>query len=628
MIKSDRIDLIDWRSRMTNRRKKRRKESYLWTAVMVICAIGTLVVAVLVITTVFSMIKKDSIEREEQIEETTIPQIVIETEAIYGWVETEQGTKFRENDGSFAKDTWKFWENGLYYLNENEIMEAGKSVAMDGWIYEFLDNGILKDIRLDSAYQGRTPGEEETGKKSLVRSNEFYCYLDTSEDYQGNFSPILYKKSASEKEEYLGGQSVPETTSPNSMAILDGWIYYLPQAREGVVLNTEEQGRNKKLFRMRPGDRTKELIATDVSGILIVEEQLFYASNGSIFKMGSGTSYPVGESWYQVKIEENVAYLVDSLGSLAAGDFSGMKIIGDRQYKLDEGKISYVRPASQIVSGVTYELKEDGGKDSIYWKDNSGQSGILARSEFGINSFCIAEDWIYYSACISESDSEERYSQIYRISMDGTDKRAVSEVFQGNILNLYYYKDQRAIYGEYYPVSWKSGYGQIVAIELNGAVNRIQDLGVRQGNINENKALELLSVSGDTITCYEHDSRWDAFNGNWDVLETKAIQFSAASKELIAGSILVSGESGNSREDAAGEQETESDLQETLEENVNQVITPERPSETIPPAMPPETIPMPGETIGNQAPGTDIYNRPSETIGEQQGTNSIIIPAL
>ena len=309
---------------MTNRRKKRRKESYLWTAVMVICAIGTLVVAVLVITTVFSMIKKDSIEREEQIEETTIPQIVIETEAIYGWVETEQGTKFRENDGSFAKDTWKFWENGLYYLNENEIMEAGKSVAMDGWIYEFLDNGILKDIRLDSAYQGRTPGEEETGKMSLVRSNEFYCYLDTSEDYQGNFSPILYKKSASEKEEYLGGQSVPETTSPNSMAILDGWIYYLPQAREGVVLNTEEQGRNKKLFRMRPGDRTKELIATDVSGILIVEEQLFYASNGSIFKMGSGTSYPVGESWYQVKIEENVAYLVDSLGSLAAGDFSGI----------------------------------------------------------------------------------------------------------------------------------------------------------------------------------------------------------------------------------------------------------------------------------------------------------------
>ena len=156
---------------------------------MAACAIGTLIVAVLVIVTVFSMIKKDSTDREEKVEETTISPIVIETEAVYGWMETEQGTKFRENDGTFAKDTWKFWENGLYYLNENEIMEAGKSVAMDGWIYEFSENGILKDIQLDSGYKGRSPEEEETGKKSLVRSNEFYCYLDMSEAYQGNFRP-------------------------------------------------------------------------------------------------------------------------------------------------------------------------------------------------------------------------------------------------------------------------------------------------------------------------------------------------------------------------------------------------------------------------------------------------------
>ena len=98
-----------------------------------------------------------------------------------------------------------------------------------------------------------------------------------------------------------------------------------------------------------------------------------------------------------------------------------------------------MKPGYQTVSGVTYELKDDGGKDSLSWKDASGQSGILARSEFGIDSFCIAEDWIYYSAYVSRADSGERYSQIYRISMDGTDKRAVSEVFQGNILNLYYF---------------------------------------------------------------------------------------------------------------------------------------------------------------------------------------------
>lgn len=613
---------------MTNRRRKKRKESYIWTAIMAACAIGTLIVAVLVIVTVFSMIKKDSTDREEKVEETTISPIVIETEAVYGWMETEQGTKFRENDGTFAKDTWKFWENGLYYLNENEIMEAGKSVAMDGWIYEFSENGILKDIQLDSGYKGRSPEEEETGKKSLVRSNEFYCYLDMSETYQGNFRPIIYKKSAEEKEEYLGGNSVPEVTAPNSMAILDGWVYYLPQAREGVVLNTEEQGTNGNLFRMRPGDRTKELIASQVTGFLVVDGQVFYASNGAVFKAGSGVSYPVGESWYQVKIEENIAYLVNYLGSLAAGDSSGIKTIGDRQYKLDEGKISYVKPGYQTVSGVTYELKDDGGKDSLSWKDASGQSGILARSEFGIDSFCIAEDWIYYSAYVSRADSGERYSQIYRISMDGTDKRAVSEVFQGNILNLYYYKEQRTIYGEYYPVSWRSGYGQIVTIELDGSVKRILDQGVRQGNTDENKALELLLVNGDTITCYEHDSRWDAFNGNWEVLETNAIQFSSASKEPVAGSILVSGEGGNDAGQESEEQETENSLENPSEEDPEEVLLPERPSETIPSAMPTETIPMPGETIGNQAPGADTYSRPSETIGGQPGTNSIVIPVF
>lgn len=625
MVKFDRIDLVDWRHIMTNR--KRKKESYLWTAVMVTCAIGTLIVAVLVISIVFSMIKKDSTEREEKAEETTIAPIIIETEAVYGWMETEQGTKFKENDGTFAKDTWKFWENGLYYLNENGIMEAGKSVFMDGWIYEFSENGILKDIQLDFSYKGKSPGEEETGKKSLVRSNEFYCYLDTSENYQGNFRPILYKKSAAEKEEYLGGESVPEVTAPNSMTILDGWIYYLPQVRDSIVLNTEEQGINGKLFRMRPGDKTKELIASQVSGFLVVDEQFFYASNGTIFKAESGISYPVGESWYQVKIEENIAYLINGLGSIAAGDSSGMKSIGDRQYKLDEGKISYVKPSSQIVSGIIYELKDDGGKDALYWKDISGQSGILAGSEFGIDSFCIAEDWIYYSAYVFKGDNGERYSQVYRISMDGTDKRAVSEVFPGNILNLYYYKDQKTIYGEYYPVSWKSGYGEIATIGLDGTIKKIQDQGIRQGNINENKALELLLVNDNTITCYEHDFRWDAFSGDWEILETNAIQFSAISKELIAGSILVT---GTDTGEAVGEQGTEGSLERPLEESesTKEPIVPERPSETIPPAVSTEAIPMPGETIGNQSPGTEAYSRPSETIGGQPETNSIIIPAF
>lgn len=617
---------------MMTSRKKKRKESYLWSTMMVICAVCTLLIAVLVVVTVFFKIKKDASGSDNLTQETT-PEIVIETEAIYGWVETDQGMKFREEDGTFAKNVWKVWDDGLYYLNESEIMETGRSAAIQGWICQFSDTGRLTDIQMDFDYQGKTQEEEETGKKSMVRGNEFYCYLDTSSVHENIFYPIIYKKSTEEQEEYLGGETTPEVASPNSMEIADGWVYYLAQASSDIELNTQEQGLNRSLFRMRPGERAKELIASQVTGFLEVDGQIYYASNGSVLKADSGTSYPVGDSQYQIKIQDNIAYLLDGMGSLAAGDASGMKTIGDRQYKLDDGKISYVKPAVQKVGTMTYELKNDNGKDAIAWNDTSGQSGILVSSEYGINSFCIAEDWIYYSAYVSHGANGERYSQIYRISMDGTDKQIASKIFEGNILNLYYYENQKTIYGEYYPVSWKSGYGQIVTVGLDGTVNRISDLGVREGNLNENKALELLLVNGETITCYEHDSQWDSWEQKWAVLETRPVQFSAASKELVAESILAGGDggqdlSGGGGETASPEPETTQAAAEETPAETTQAAVPERPAETIPMDVPSQTIPRPAETIGNQAPGEGEYNRPSETVGGFPEGNSIIIPVL
>lgn len=610
-------------------RKKKRKESYLWSTMMVICAICTLLVAVLVVATVFFKIKKDAWNPDKQVPETTTSEIVIETEAIYGWVETEQGTKFREEDGTFAKDTWKVWEDGLYYLNDNGIMETGSSCSIDGWICQFAESGRLKDIQMDFNYQGKTQEEIETGKKSMVRGNEFYAYLDTSSAYKGAFYPIRYKKSTEEEEEYLGGKNTPEVASPNALAIGDGWVYYLALAPSNEGLNAEEQGLNGSLFRMRPSDQTKELLSNQVTGFLEAEGQIYYASNGTVFKAESGTSYPVGENQYQVKIQDNIAYLLDGMGSLVSGDDSGMKVIGDRQYKLDDGKISYVKPAVRSVGDMTYELKNDGGNGVISWKDNSGQNGILARSEYGINSFCIAEDWIYYSAYVSKGTNGERYSQIYRISMDGTEKQPASSVFEGNILNLYYYENQKTIYGEYYPVSWKSGYGQIVTVGLDGTVNKISDSGVRNGDFNENQALELLLVNGETITCYEHESQWDSWGQSWEILDTRAIQFSGGSKELVAESILVGGQGSQGGQILpGGEEETVPSSQETLQETTQAAVVPERPAETIPAERPAETVPRPAETIGTQAPGSEVYTRPSETIGGQPESNAVIIPAL
>ncbi len=621
---------------MTNRRGKKKKETYLWNTIMVICAICTILLAVLVVVTVFNKIKKDSSQWEIG-EESTSSELVIETEAVYGWVETEEGTKFREEDGSFAQNTWKEWNQGLYYLNEEGIMEKSNSIALDGQIFTFSDTGILKDIQIDSSYTAMSPEEQETGKESIVRSSEFYAYLDTNSSYEGEFYPIVYKKSASETEEYLGGERVPEVSSENSLLISDGWIYYLPQVSgSSAVLPSMEQGVCNKLFRMRPGESSKELIASEVTGYLAVDGGIYYASGGGIYKAETGTQYPTGEGQFQIRIENDACYLLDGMGNLVSGSSSGMKVIGDRQYKLDNGKISYVQAAPQEKDGVTYELKNMNGKNALCWRDASGQSGTLAQSDYGINSFCIAENWIYYSAYVKQGENGERFSQIYRVTLDGTGRQTASEVFAGNILNLYYYQEERTIYGEYSPESWKSAYSQIVTVGLDGTVKKVDDSSVRTSAANENMVLELLLASDGTLTCYENRCQWDGTAQTWKILESRPIQFSNAVQETVASSVLLNDDSSA----GGGERETEAST-EAASEGALETMPSEAPAETqqTAPALPPETletppsenIPRPGEVIGGEAPGTGQSGteRPSETVGGQTETSPVvIIPAL
>lgn len=605
---------------MKNRRRK-QKESYLWNTIMVICAICTVLVAVFVVFTVFRQIKQDTSNWEIG-EETTAAEIVIETEAVLGWVETEDGTRYREEDGTFATNSWKEWNGNLYYLNDSGIMEQSGSVSLDGQIFTFSDSGVLQDIQIDGSYTGMTQGEQETGKESLVRSNEFSVYLDTDSSYEGEFYPIMYKRSASEEEAYLGGEKVPEVTSENSLAILDGWIYYLPQiSGSSAVLSSTEEGVCNKLFRMMPGDSTKELLSTDVTGYLVVDGTVYYASSGEIHKADTGTQYPVGENQFQIRIENEAAYLLDGMGNLVSGDSSGKKTVGDRKYTVDNGKILYVQAADRMANGVTYELKNVNGKNAITWKDASGQTGILAEAEYGINSFCIAENWIYYSAYVSRGQNGERFSQILRISLDGGERQTASEVFVGNILNLYYYEDERTIYGEYSPVSWQSAYGQIATVGLDGTVKKIDDSSVRDSGTNENMVLELLLANDGTLTCYENYCQWDQDTQTWKILDTRPVQFSDENQELVASSILL-GENSS----------TEIEMPEASEpETLPEENSPETSTD------PSETVGRPGEVIGEgiapgmdqTAPPAESQSRPSETIGSQPETDSvIIIPAL
>ena len=67
---------------------------------------------------------------------------------------------------------------------------------------------------------------------------------------------------------------------------------------------------------------------------------------------------------------------------------------------------------------------------------------------------------IYYSAYIRRDADGSRYSAIFQIAPDGSGNRQISQSFQGNILNLYYYPEKGKIYG----LVGRNGSGKLIVV--------------------------------------------------------------------------------------------------------------------------------------------------------------------
>ncbi|HIQ74582.1 MAG TPA: DUF5050 domain-containing protein [Candidatus Cottocaccamicrobium excrementipullorum] len=550
---------------MSSRRRRkgqRIRVSYIWAGIMTAGALAALFAAIWVVITVYEKIAGDSTEwAASSAEETS--EIVIDEDPVYGWVSDSQGSRYLNEDGSYAANQWMVWEGNLYYLKEDGYM-ATEEISQEGQIFSFDEQGALEDIQLDSRWTGLTGEDNLQNLDSLVKSNEFWCYLSSDPAYSGSFKPIYYRKTTETEGEPLGGAENLQLSTKNSLQIHDGYIYYLPQvsSQEMESLSEEERQLCNHLFRMKPGDDKKELLAEDATGYLVLEDgSVYYASNGEIQKASGGEVYSLGEQ-YRVQVKNNACYLVDSLGEPVSGDENGRQTIGDRLYTLaSDGKITGVYPAERKIEGATFALEKDpenSGAMALYRKQG-GREQVIAQSDYGINSFCIVQGKIYYSAYVQRGEDGTRYSVICRINPDGTGKEQISKMFQGNILNLYYYSDQGKIYGEYTPVSWKNCYGQIVEIDLDGKVNVIDDSASRGSQVmNSNDLLSLVMVEGNTITTYLRSCQYNRNAGSWSVLSEKPYQFS----DLIQYEALAGGTDSFAGEDESQE-ETESSQQET-----------------------------------------------------------------
>ena len=640
---------------MNRKRRKgqRIRTSYIWAGIMSVCALAALFAAVWVVMTVYETIVGDSSQWAAESSAAETSELEIDAEPVAGWITEDGGTRYLDDEGNYLSDQWIVSAEKLYYLDADGYM-AVDDVSMDGQVFSFNEDGVLTDIQLDTGWAGLTGDDNLQNLDSLVKSNEFWCYLGSDADDTGIFRPIYYRKTTETEANVLGSEENPEMSTHNSLQIHDGYIYYLPQVTSQTLssLSPDEQKLCNRLYRMKPGDSEKELLAENATGFLVLDDgSVYYASDGQIQKAEAGTVYSVGEAQYRVHVKDNSCYKVDASGEPVSGDSSGNQVVGDRLYDLNQdGRINGVYPADRTYDQAEFTLEQNSsGVTALYRIESGGTKEVIAQSDYGINSFCIADGMIYYSAYIRRDADGSRYSAIFQIAPDGSGNRQISQSFQGNILNLYYYPEKGKIYGEYTPVSWRNCYGQIVVIDLDGTVNVIDDSASRGSGVMENNdLLSLVMVEGNTITTYLRSCSYSRSSGSWTVLSEKPYQFSDTLQVLAASSAEGGITQGN---DAAGingsglETEATSEAESTAPSSEAETTVPAgtqpaetRPSATSPaetssaptnpaPTSPAPTAPAPAETEGSISGGPGYENEGSLQSAGPGGEDIPIIEA-
>ena len=565
-------------------RRRKKKESPIKMVFLIMIAVLVMVAAIYVVISVFGKISSDYKQLDFSKEEETM-DLTIDTdeEPSVGWNETGHGWMYYLDEKSFVENQWKDIDGFLYYFDGDGFMVTGQ-LRQDGQIYTLHDTkGYLKNIEVDLDYVPESTGEN---LDSLVRTNAFWCFLK-EEEGTGLFKTILYRKTVENKIMVLGGETSPEKTTRNSMRAYGDYVYYLPKVKESQLtrLSEAEKGLCDKLFRMRPGSDVKELIAEQVDGYMVLNDTIYYAQAGSIHSAVSGVEIATGEGKYTVEIKDDSCYLVDELGNPAVSDNGDSVAVGDRIYRIEEdGKIKYVKHGQLTIDGSTYYLSGSGTKATVNSKKDSNDT-VLIRETYGVQSYCIVDNQIYYSSYVDKGFGGEWYSRIFKTDLNGQNKQALSEPFPGVIQNMYYYEEEGEIFGEYHPSIWNGSYGVAAVISRDGAIYKINDESARTGkHVDGNDMLEIVMAKDGKVICLWHDCEWNKGSGVTKVLWSKAVELNGSDRSLIdMASVDVSNEEEGSQDG-------------------NEVIVP---IETLPGEVPAPTM-APGSPAGN--PSSPVMN--------------------
>lgn len=445
-------------------------------------------------------------------------EIIIEAEKLTpGWKQEDQKLYYVKKDGTLADGQAAIGKQTLTFSREGELTLIGSSRDVAENMNLSFDEDVCYEVKNGDVYRTAPEGEETCVIRNghVVQADVRCGYLwyiceyqiPNSEQVRTTISRAL--PDGEEETEVYSTNTILET---GSFQVTSQWYYYLLDGR---------------LFRKGLEDGKTEFLAKDVEHYFAWEDTAYYMKERALTTASRGLAYSGVAAGYTIEKTGQGLALFNDIGESVPASGDGEVQVGDRIYQVKKGTIRSVAPAERKDGSTVYYIDTSSSDRKIYWKDKDGTRGLVPQEGLAADSFCIAGDWLYYSARTAQYGAECQ-SQVYRINLRTSQTEAVGSPFRGIMRNLYYFENVQTIYGEYLSsvADPEDIHGSIAKVSVNqmGVVN---DKAVRPES-ESSDMLELVLANENRIYCLYHKCSYDAASGEmtWESTEALEIEIS------------------------------------------------------------------------------------------------------
>ena len=452
----------------------------------------------------------------EAAEAAAVQEIVIERETLTpGWEEEDQKLYYVKKDGTLADGQLAIGKQTLTFSKEGELTLIGSSREVAENMNLSFDEDACYEVKNGDVYCMTPDGEETCVIRNghVVQADVRCGYLWYICEYQIPNSEQVkttISRALPDGEEETEVYSTNTILEMESFQVTSEWYYYLLDGR---------------LFRKSLADGKTEFMAKDVEYYFAWEDTAYYMKERTLAAASRGISYFGVAAGYTIEKTGQGFALFNDIGESVPSSGNGEVQVGDRIYHVEKNTIRSVTPAERKDGTVTYYIDTSSSDRKIYWKDKNGTRGLVPQEGLAADCFCIAGDWLYYSARTAQYGAECQ-SQVYRINLRTSQTEAIGSPFRGLMRNLYYFENVQAIYGEYITsvADPQDIHGSIarVSVKQMGVIN---DKTVRPES-EDSDMLELVMANENRIYCLYHKCSYDAASGEmtWKTTEPLEIE--------------------------------------------------------------------------------------------------------